>query len=130
MPQVPVVTGPELVHVPVEDIKFAASTAHGADPAFQFATCVMSAGNTVFGGGFFRFEGDAEQANWTLPYDEIILVLEGELTVVTHKETVIVKAGGTVCLRHGTWTTIRGKRGTRAFYTTFPRDWPNNRFVD
>src|ERR1700683_1750344 len=74
-------------------------------PGMELGRVITTPATTSLGGGFSRFTGEAVLADWTLRYDEVFYVIEGELVIESGQETV------------------RGGSGTKAFFVLHPRDW-------
>ena len=60
---------------------------------------------------------------WTLSYDEIQIVLEGELHIGTPEGTKIAKQGDVMYVPKGSSITFGTPSWTRFVYVTFPADW-------
>jgi ethanolamine utilization protein EutQ len=75
-----------------------------------------------------RFVRDAEYADWTLTYDEVLFVQTGELTVVSHRISVVARAGEAILIPKGAKVTYQGRAGTLSFFVLWPFDW--NKKVD
>jgi ethanolamine utilization protein EutQ len=97
-------------------------------PGFELARAITNAGSTQLGGGYMRFAQDAEFANWTLTYDEVVFVHAGELTVLSEGENTVARAGEAILIPKGTTVTYRGRAGTFGFFVLWPFDW--NKKVD
>ena len=97
-------------------------------PGLELARAITSAGSTQLGGGYMRFAQDAEFADWTLTYDEVLFVQIGELTVVSDGEKTVARAGEAILIPNGAKVTYRGRAGTVSFFVLWPFDW--NKKVD
>jgi ethanolamine utilization protein EutQ (cupin superfamily) len=97
-------------------------------PGLELARAITSAGSTQLGGGYMRFAQDAEFADWTLTYDEVLFVQTGELTVVSDGGNTVAQAGEAILIPKGAKVTYRGRAGTVSFFVLWPFDW--NRKVD
>lgn len=60
---------------------------------------------------------------WTLDYDEIDYVIEGELHIGTDQGTVIGRPGDVLYIPKGTSITFGTPEWTKFFYVTFPAEW-------
>jgi ethanolamine utilization protein EutQ len=60
---------------------------------------------------------------WTLTYDEIDIVLEGELVITRGSQIVRGEAGDTLFIPKGSSITFGSPSFTRFIYVTFPADW-------
>ena len=89
----------------------------------------MTAGSglTELGCGFMEFAETASTDEWTLPYEEVLLVLAGTLRlgVVEAGATseVVVEEGQIVTLAKGSTVTYSGEAGTRMYWSLVPQDW-------
>jgi len=92
-------------------------------PGLELARAITSAGSTQLGGGYMRFAQDAEFADWTLTYDEVLFVQVGELTVVSDGESTVARAGEAILIPKGANVTYRGRAGTASFFVLWPFDW-------
>jgi ethanolamine utilization protein EutQ len=60
---------------------------------------------------------------WTLTYDEMDIVLDGELVITRGSEVVRGGPGDTVFIPKGSSITFGSPSFTRFVYVTFPADW-------
>jgi ethanolamine utilization protein EutQ (cupin superfamily) len=97
-------------------------------PGLELARAITSAGSTQLGGGYMRFTQDAEFADWTLTYDEVLFVQTGELTVLSDGGDTVARAGEAILIPKGAKVTYRGRAGTESFFVLWPFDW--NKKVD
>jgi len=74
----------------------------------------MAAGFMTWGKGAFP---------WTLNYDEIDYVIEGQLEVKMGKQTVIGNAGDVIFIPKGSNITFGSPNFAKVFYVTYPADW-------
>ncbi len=72
-------------------------------------------------GGLMSFR--AGSFPWTLDYDEIDYVIEGELHIGTDQGTVIGRPGDVLYIPKGTSITFGTPEWTKFFYVTFPAEW-------
>ena len=104
--------------IPFEDLSFV--------PRFDYGhmakvTEVVGAGDgSILGTGFGRFT-DAE-IPWTVKYDEVLLVLEGEVTVRTAEGDLIAGPQDCIWLPNGTELTYIAKSAL-VFYAMQPTIW-------
>ena len=70
-----------------------------------------------------RFETEAEFADWTLKYDEVLFVQKGELEVVGSSTSAKAHAGEAILIPKGAKVTYRGRAGTVGFFVLWPFDW-------
>ncbi len=97
-------------------------------PGLELARAITSAGSTQLGGGYMRFVEDAEFADWTLTYDEVLFVQTGELMVASDSGDTVAQAGEAILIPKGAKVTYRGRAGTVCFFVLWPFDW--NKKVD
>lgn len=102
----------------LDDLKFA--------PRFEYpemagiAEFTGSGDGTPLGTGFARFT-DAE-IPWTVKYDEVVLVLEGTVTVRTDAGDMVAKANDCIWLPTGTALTYIATSAL-VFYAIHPSNW-------
>jgi ethanolamine utilization protein EutQ (cupin superfamily) len=92
-------------------------------PGLELARAITHAATTQLGGGYMRFSSDAEFADWTLKYDEVLFVQAGELEIVSDSSTVKAHAGEAILIPNGAKVTYRGRAGTVGFFVLWPFDW-------
>jgi ethanolamine utilization protein EutQ len=92
-------------------------------PGMELARVITTPATTGLGGGFARFTRDAVLADWTLRYDEVFYVIEGELIIESGSDTVRGGPGEVILIPAGTTVTYRSGPGTKAFFVLHPRDW-------
>ena len=74
----------------------------------------MAAGFMTWGKGAFP---------WTLNYDEIDFVIEGELEIKMGDQTVLGTAGDVIFIPKGSDITFGSPSYAKVFYVTYPADW-------
>jgi ethanolamine utilization protein EutQ len=92
-------------------------------PGMELGRVITTPATTSLGGGFSRFTGECVLADWTLRYDEVFYVIEGELVIESGQETVRGGPGEVILIPAGTTVTYRAGAGTKAFFVLHPRDW-------
>lgn len=92
-------------------------------PGLELARSITHAGTTQLGGGYMKFTADAEFADWTLKYDEVLFVQSGELEIESEGKRVKAKPGEAILIPDGAKVTYRGKAGTVGFFVLWPFDW-------
>ena len=102
----------------VDDLRFQPRFAYG-DQA-EIAVVTGSEDGTVLGTGFARFIDAA--IPWTIKYDEVILVVEGSLTVETGEGDFVLGPRDSVWLPKGTELVYRSASAL-VFYAIHPSDW-------
>jgi ethanolamine utilization protein EutQ len=73
--------------------------------------------------GFVTFPAGGATDPWTLPYEEVFYVVEGELTIHLDGTPIIAAAGDVVTLEKGVTVVYEGAPGTRAFFSLVPANW-------
>ena len=101
-----------------DDLKFVPRFEYG-DMA-EVATTCTDADGTVLGTGFVRLK----KANipWTICYDEVLTVVEGELTLHANGETMTLKARDSVWLPDGTELIYQAEYALVS-YAIHPNSW-------
>lgn len=92
-------------------------------PGLELSRAITHAGTTQLGGGYMKFAQDAEFADWTLKYDEVLFVQFGELEVVSDGGSVRARVGEAILIPKGAKVTYRGRAGTVGFFVLWPLDW-------
>ena len=60
---------------------------------------------------------------WTLDYDEVEYVIEGELHITTADQTVVGRPGDVIAVPKGSAITFGTPSWARFLYVTYPADW-------
>lgn len=81
----------------------------GAEHGLPMATGVMS----LRAGSF----------PWTLDYDEVEYVIEGELHITTAEQQVVGRPGDVIAVPKGSSITFGTPRWARFLYVTYPAEW-------
>ena len=92
-------------------------------PGLDLARSITAAGTTQLGGGYMRFTDEAEFADWTLKYDEVLFVQQGRLEIVQNGRSTVASEGEAVLIPNGAKVTYKGKKGTVGFFVLWPFDW-------
>ncbi|WUI04074.1 cupin domain-containing protein [Spirillospora sp. NBC_00431] len=93
-------------------------------PGLSVSAHVSEAGSAALGGGFMRFSGaGGALRGWTLTYDEVVYVIEGELVIVADGEEVRVPAGSACLIEAGATVDYLATGAMRGFVVVHPR-WP------
>lgn len=100
------------------DLRFLPRFAHGETA--EIAEVTGTALGTRLGTGFARFRGAS--IPWTTRYDEVILVLEGALSVTCGGVRFEAGPGDTVWLPAGT-ALVYESAAALVFYAIWPADW-------
>jgi len=82
---------------------------------------VTAEDGSPMGAGFLAFH--AGSFPWHLDYDEVELVLEGELHLGTPDGTIVAHPGDVVFVPKGTDITFGTPSWVKLFYVTYPADW-------
>ena len=80
-------------------------------------------GLTELSAGFVTFPEGGATDPWTLPYEEVFYVIEGELTLHLDGRPTVAAAGEVVTLEKGATVVYEGAPGTRAFFSLVPANW-------
>jgi ethanolamine utilization protein EutQ len=75
------------------------------------------------GAGFVDFPQGGTSASWTTPYEEVVYVVAGELTLTADGSTVTGWPGDLITIARGTTVTYGGTPGTRVLFSLVPADW-------
>ncbi len=86
---------------------------------------VTSADGSPLAAGYMTLDAASGAAEfpWTLNYDEIDVVLEGELVITRGREVVRGGPGDVIFIPKGSSITFGTPRHTRFVYVAFPADW-------
>jgi ethanolamine utilization protein EutQ len=82
---------------------------------------VVTQDRSPMGAGYMSL--DKGEMQWTLTYDEIDIVLEGELVVTRGSEQVRGKTGDVIYIPKGSSITFGTPNWTRFVYVVFPVNW-------
>lgn len=82
---------------------------------------VVTQDRSPMGAGFMSL--DKGEMQWTLTYDEIDIVLEGELVITRGSEQVRGKTGDVIYIPKGSSITFGTPNWTRFVYVVFPVNW-------
>jgi ethanolamine utilization protein EutQ len=82
---------------------------------------VVTQDRSPMGAGFMSL--DKGEMAWTLTYDEIDIVLEGELVITRGSEQVRGKTGDVIYIPKGSSITFGTPSWTRFVYVVFPVNW-------
>src|SRR5262245_61085511 len=84
------------------------------------ARLVGPAISKTMGAGIASFDGC--EIDWTVLYDEIIVVLEGRFSLAAGAETLVAGPGDVLWIPERTAITYRGDKAV-VFYAVYPVDW-------
>ncbi len=82
---------------------------------------VVTQDRSPMGAGYMSL--DKGEMRWTLTYDEIDIVLEGELVITRGNEQVRGKTGDVIYIPKGSSITFGTPNWTRFVYVVFPVNW-------
>jgi ethanolamine utilization protein EutQ len=82
---------------------------------------VVTQDRSPMGAGYMSL--DKGEMQWTLTYDEIDIVLEGELVITRGSEQVRGKTGDVIYIPKGSIITFGTPSWTRFVYVVFPVNW-------
>jgi ethanolamine utilization protein EutQ len=82
---------------------------------------VVTQDRSPMGAGYMSL--DKGEMQWTLTYDEIDIVLEGELVITRGSEQVRGKQGDVIYIPKGSSITFGTPNWTRFVYVVFPVNW-------
>lgn len=82
---------------------------------------IGSADNSAIAAGFMQWEKSSFP--WTLDYDEIDVVLEGELHITCEGKTSVGKPGDVMLIPRGASVEFGSPGKVRFVYITYPADW-------
>ena len=82
---------------------------------------VVTQDQSPIGAGYMSL--DKGEMQWTLTYDEIDIVLEGELVITRGSEQVRGKTGDVIYIPKGSSITFGTPNWTRFVYVVFPVNW-------
>ena len=82
---------------------------------------VVTQDRSPMGAGYMSL--DKGEMQWTLTYDEIDIVLEGELVITRGSEQVRGKTGDVIYIPKGSSITFGTSNWTRFVYVVFPVNW-------
>ena len=82
---------------------------------------VVTQDRSPMGAGYMSL--DKGEMQWTLTYDEIDIVLEGELVITRGTEQVHGKTGDVIYIPKGSSITFGTPNWTRFVYVVFPVNW-------
>ena len=93
----------------------------GASANTRLRDVITSGNGSPMGAGYMSLERG--EFPWTLNYDEVDIVLEGELVITRGGERVRGGPGDCIFIPKGSSITFGTPAGVRFFYVTFPADW-------
>lgn len=94
---------------------------HRPEMDVQLVDVITAAHGSPMAAGFLSFHKGSFP--WTLTYDEIEFVLEGEIHIGTAQGTVVGKPGDVLYIPKGTQITFGTPGWTKILYVTYPAEW-------
>jgi len=88
------------------------------------AAQVGPAQSRTMGAGLCMFDGCSIE--WTVIYDEMLVVLEGKLRLVLRDRTIEAGPGDVIWLPENTWMKYEGEKAV-CCYAVYPVDWQTTR---
>lgn len=109
------------IHFKSQEMNFAS---YAGEPAHKAAICrlVGTDESKTMGAGIAWF--DEASIPWTVLYDELIVVLEGEFDLTVGDDTVHAKAGDVIWIPEKSPLVYSGKKA-KVFYALYPVNWNN-----
>ena len=112
-------TGIKLVHS--SDVHLGVFPGAGTDKQVGIADVITAADGAPIAAGFMAWSQCFFP--WTLDYDEIDLVLEGELHIRHNGQTYVGKSGDVLYIPKGSAIEFGTTSAVRFFYVTYPANW-------
>lgn len=116
-------SGRPITHVRADAVRlepFAAGVGP-AEMAIRLADVITGARGSPMAAGFMTWKKGSFP--WSLTYDEIDLVLEGQLEIRRDDQVVLADPGDVVYIPRGSEIYFGSPSRTRVFYVTYPADW-------
>ena len=117
----PVVASGGIKLVKSEDVHLGIFPGAGADKQVGIADVITAADGAPIAAGFMAWSQCFFP--WTLDYDEIDLVLEGELHIRCNGQTYVGKSGDVLFIPKGSSIEFGTPNTVRFFYVTYPANW-------
>ena len=122
VPEAPAAAGSGgIKRVRAEDVRLGVFPGAGADKQVGIADVITSADGSPIAAGFMAWSQCFFP--WTLDYDEIDLVLEGELHIRHNGQTYVGKSGDVLYIPKGSAIEFGTTSAVRFFYVTYPANW-------
>jgi len=106
----------------VQNVLFDAANSATNGPA-SVDRRTKSSGLIDLSAGIITFTESGATDPWTLPYEEVIYVIEGHVTVHHDGRTIEGHVGDVLTLEKGITVVYEGTSGTRAFFALVPANW-------
>jgi ethanolamine utilization protein EutQ len=111
----------QVIHPPRVELKPFPFDAKRPDMNIRAADVITDRDGSPMGVGFMRFENGSFP--WTLNYDEVDYVIEGELEIRVGDQSFIGHAGDVIFIPRGTSILFCTSTFTRFMYVTYPANW-------
>lgn len=108
-------------HVRADSVSFGRFEGAGAASQVGLADVITSKDGSPMAAGYMAWSDCFFP--WTLTYDEIDIVLEGELHIRSEGQTLIGKAGDVIFIPKGSVIEFGTPSCVRFLYVTYPADW-------
>jgi ethanolamine utilization protein EutQ len=114
---------PPVRHVDARDVRLTPFPFPGPEPGqdVRVADVVTSEHGSPMGAGFLTLTRGCFP--WTLTYDEVEYVVEGELHIGTEDGVVVGRPGDVLYVPKGTAITFGTPSWAKFLYVTYPADW-------
>lgn len=116
-------SGAPIIHVRAETIHLQPFAAEAGRPemAIRLTDVITGACGSPMAAGFMTWEKGSFP--WTLTYDEIDLVLEGQLEIRKNDQRVLADPGDVLYIPRGSEIHFGSPSHARVFYVTYPANW-------
>jgi ethanolamine utilization protein EutQ len=111
----------KIKHVASNTIQMGIFSEAGEENKVGIADVITSEDNSPMAGGFMAWKNCFFP--WTLNYDEIDLVLEGELHIRHEDKTIVGKTGDVLFIPKGSKIEFGTPTSVRFFYVAHPANW-------
>lgn len=113
--------GPAIKCVRAQDVQMGRFDGAGQGQQVSIADLITVADGSSMAAGFMQWENAFFP--WTLNYDEVDLVLEGELHIRCGQETTVAKAGDLLFIPKGSSIEFGTPSKVRFLYVAYPANW-------
>ncbi|MCY1259484.1 Ethanolamine utilization protein EutQ [compost metagenome] len=109
----------DVIHFSRPELQF---QPYGGQPAERAAICrlIGPADSQTMGAGMARFDGCSIE--WTVLYDELIVVIEGNFRLRLADRVIDARPGDVIWVPERTPLAYEGEKAT-VFYALYPVDW-------
>lgn len=108
-------------HVSADSVSFGRFEGAGADSQVGLTDVLTSEDGSPMAAGYMAWSKCFFP--WTLNYDEVDVVLEGELHIRSEGQTVVGRVGDVIFIPKGSVIEFGTPSHTRFLYVTYPADW-------